>query len=78
MAVTSMSNTLTNRRIPKPGHYSVGELRDPRPEDERFDEQVNAEKAARSASYPGRILGVWRDEDGELVAIAYDGMVYWP
>lgn len=65
-------------RKPKPGIYSIGELCDPRLEDRRFDNQIEAETVARRESWPGRILGVWRDADGELVAIAYDGMVYWP
>lgn len=65
-------------RKPEPGPYSIGELRDPRPEDKRYDNQIEAEQVARRESWPGGILGVWRDADGDLVAIAYDGMVYWP
>ena len=58
--------------------HSVGELRDPQPGDARYGSQAEAETAARSESFPGRVLGIWRDENGELVAIAYDGMVFWP
>lgn len=58
--------------------YSVGELRDPRPEDKRYSSQLEAETVARKESFPDRVLGVWRDADGGLVAIAYDGLLYWP
>jgi len=57
--------------------YSVGELRDPQPSDERFEAE-DAYTYARNTSYPDRILGIWDDETGELVAIAFDGLVYWP
>lgn len=62
----------------KSGIYSVGELRDPRPSDDRYDSQIEAEQVARKDSFPDRALGIWRDADGELVAIAYDGLLYWP
>lgn len=58
--------------------YSVGDLRDPRPDDRRFQTQDAAVHYATEASFPDRVLGVWRDADGELLAIAYDGLVYWP
>jgi hypothetical protein len=61
-----------------PDLYSVGGLRNPQPEDKRYDLRIEAEKVAREKSYPDCILGIWRDEDGELVAIAYDGLLYWP
>jgi hypothetical protein len=63
--------------MPKADLYSVGELRDPQPSDKRYDLRIEAEKVARDKSYPDRVLGIWRD-DGELVAIAYDGLLYWP
>ncbi len=56
--------------------YSVGKLSDPRPDDKRFRTQREAERHARETSYPERTLGIWHD--GALVAIAYDGLVYWP
>ncbi len=57
--------------------YRVGDLRDPRPDDPRFALEQEAWIYARKTSYPDRVLGVW-DERDELVAIAYDGLVYWP
>lgn len=58
--------------------FSVGDLRDPRPEDQRFATQQEAETYARAQSFPNITLGIWRDSDGELLAIAFDGLVYWP
>lgn len=58
--------------------YSIGSLQDPRPDDPRFDTEREVWNEARKLSYPARIVGVWRDVDGELIAIAYDGLVYWP
>jgi len=56
--------------------YSVGELREPQPSDKRYELRIEAEKVAKEKSYPDRILGVW--QGSELVAIAYDGLLYWP
>jgi hypothetical protein len=58
--------------------YSVGELKNPQPTDRRFATPLQAELAAREESWPDRILGIWDDEDGELIAIAYDGGIYRP
>lgn len=58
--------------------YSIGDLRDPRPEDQRVETEQEAWKVAKQQSFPDRVMGIWRDEDGELLAIAYDGLVYWP
>lgn len=68
---------MSDRRHEQAPH-SVGELRDPQPDDARYGSQVEAEAAARTESYPGRVLGIWHDKDGELVAVAYDGYLYWP
>lgn len=64
------------RKLEVRGPYSVGELRDPKLIDKRYELQIEAEKVAKESSYPDRVLGVW--QDGELVAIAYDGLLYWP
>ncbi len=56
--------------------YSVGELRYPAKGDPCFETMTLAEHYARKESYPDRVLGIWCDED--LVAIAYNGLVYWP
>lgn len=58
--------------------FSVGALRDPRPEDQRFPTMQAAEQYAREKSFPNRALGIWLDSNGELVAIAFDGLIYWP
>ncbi len=58
--------------------FSVGDLRDPRPEDKRFATQREAERYAKEISSADRVLGVWHDADGELLSIAYDGLIYWP
>lgn len=58
--------------------FSVGDLRDPRPEDQRFETREEAEQYARNHSFPNIALGVWRDSDSELIAIAFDGLLYWP
>lgn len=57
--------------------YSVGDLRSPQPDDQRFTTQAEAEHYARETSYPDRVLGIWHDDSGDLVAIVYDGLVYW-
>jgi hypothetical protein len=58
--------------------FSVGHLRDPRPDDPRFGTQREAESYARDKSSLDVVLAVWRDRDGAVLAIAYDGLVYWP
>lgn len=58
--------------------FSVGDPRDPLPADPRFATQIEAEHYARNHSFPNIVLAVWRDSDGEVVALAFDGLLYWP
>lgn len=58
--------------------FSVGDLRDPQPDDQRFETRNEAEQYAREKSFPNIALGVWHDPSGELIAIAFDGLIYWP
>lgn len=58
--------------------YSVGDLRDPRPSDERFLTKEAAWRYAREKSYSNIVLGIWYDGNGELISIAFDGLIYWP
>jgi hypothetical protein len=61
--------------------FSVGALRDPRPDDPRFESSIDAESYARektAKSDDHTPLGIWHDADGALVSIAYLGLVYWP
>lgn len=59
-----------------PPRYSVGDLRDPQPDDARHETEQGAYSDARNKSYPDRVMGVW--DGASLIAIAYDGLVYWP
>lgn len=56
--------------------FSVGDPRDPRPEDRRFTSRIEAEQHAREQSFPNIVLGVWYGD--KLIAIAFDGLLYWP
>lgn len=58
--------------------FSVGDPRNPQPSDPRFDNRIEAEQYARNHSFPNAVLAVWRDEDGRVVALAFDGLIYWP
>lgn len=58
--------------------FSVGDLRNPRPDDQRFLTKEAAWSYAREKSYPNIVLGIWHDPHGELIAIAFDGLIYWP
>lgn len=57
--------------------YSTGDPRNPRDNDPRFG---SVEEAITSAlAYEGsRVLAVWRDEDGEIIALIHEGIVYRP
>jgi hypothetical protein len=59
--------------------YSIGTLDNPQPYDDKFDSQEEAEDTAMELSkYNDSIMGVWREEDGEVLAIAYGGILYTP
>lgn len=58
--------------------FSVGDPRDPQPSDPRFTSRIEAEQYARTRSFPNSVLAVWHDASGEVIALAFDGFVYWP
>lgn len=58
--------------------FSVGSLRNPHPDDRRFATRAEAEHYAREHSFPNITLGIWHNPTGELIAIAFDGLIYWP
>lgn len=58
--------------------FSVGDPRDPRPDDARFPSRQAAESFARDKSFPNIVLAVWHNVSGTVVAIAFDGLIYWP
>ncbi|MHC4676536.1 MAG: hypothetical protein ACYTBZ_28960 [Planctomycetota bacterium] len=55
--------------------YSVGNLEYPRSDDPRFSTQEDAEVHAIEIS-DGGPLGVWRDDDGELISIVYNRQIF--
>ena len=60
--------------------FSYGQLTDPTPFDEQFETEADVTSAAveKSGGVHSTVLGVWRNADGELLAIIYDGEVYRP
>jgi hypothetical protein len=58
--------------------FSVGDPRDPQQTDPRFASRIEAEHFAREHSFPNIVLAVWHDSSGEVVALAFDGLIFWP
>lgn len=56
--------------------YSTGILTSPQKDDERFDELEEAEVKAQENSIDDDTWGVWDDESGELLAIAYQSQIF--
>jgi hypothetical protein len=59
--------------------YSVGSLERPREDDDQFADLEEAEMLAMEQSrYSDTTMAVWDNESGEVLAIAYAGIVYTP
>lgn len=59
--------------------YSIGILEYPREDDDRFESQEEAEdRATELSKYNDSVMGVWNEDGGEVLAIAYGGILYTP
>jgi hypothetical protein len=58
--------------------YSIGRLERPQPDDEQFDDFVDAEVKAIEESIDDAVWAVWENESGEILAIVYMQVVYRP
>jgi hypothetical protein len=54
--------------------YSVGRLRNPRPEDRRFDARRDAIAVAFDSAKDEEVWAVWFGS--EIVAVIYDGQMF--
>jgi hypothetical protein len=59
--------------------FSIGTLDNPRDNDQQFDTRGQAQAVATDQScHNDRIMAVWDNETGEVLAIAYAGILYTP
>jgi hypothetical protein len=56
--------------------YSIGNPMTGAKEEERFEELEDAEVAALEASIDDALWGVWDEDDGELVPLAFQQKVF--
>ena len=56
--------------------YSIGDPNMPTPEDRRFDELIDAEDAAVEATIDDHVWAVWNDENGEVLCLAFGGVLF--
>jgi len=58
--------------------FSAGTLDEPGSEDnERFVDFTEAERAAKAGSIDDHVWAVWDDDDGEIMVIAYQRILYY-
>ena len=54
--------------------YSVGRLRNPRPEDRRFEKRLDAIAVAFDSAKDDDVWAVWFND--EIAAVIYDGQMF--
>jgi hypothetical protein len=56
--------------------YSIGDPTMPKPEDRRFGDLESAEDAVVEAAIDDSVWAVWDDENGEVLALAFGGVLF--
>lgn len=65
-------------KLLKGQQFSAGHLESPAPSDSRFDTKNEAVNHAVHGSYDDSVWAVWDDENGEIIVVVYQQMVYYP